>query len=105
MIETNYLQIILKGGIISLGLLLLIIVPACIKGIFYSKNMLSKAAGIWILLWIFCLYPANVDTFTMNYLLVWMCVGICYTKKIRNMPDDFIKQYFKSPSKNFLKTN
>ena len=40
MIETNYLNIILKGGLISLGLLLLIAVPAMIHGIFNSSNLL-----------------------------------------------------------------
>ncbi|HEY1872644.1 MAG TPA: hypothetical protein VGG71_16400, partial [Chitinophagaceae bacterium] len=48
-IETDYLNIILKGGIIGLALLVLMAVPAIIKGLFFSKNMLSKASAIWIL--------------------------------------------------------
>jgi hypothetical protein len=94
MIETDYLNIILKGGIISLGLLLLITIPAIFKGLFYSKNILSKAAGIWILFWVLDLYPATVYTFTFNYLLVWISVGICYSKTIRNMPESTIKEIF-----------
>lgn len=93
-IETGYLQIILKGGLISLILLLLITVPAIFKGIFYSKNMLSKAAGIWILLALLSLYPATVNTFSMRYLLVWISVGICYSNKIRNIPDEVLEEYF-----------
>lgn len=93
-IETDYEQIILKGGIISLGLLILITVPAVFKGLFYSKNILSKAAAIWILLWLLALYPANVTTFYLNYLLVWISIGICYSKEIRNMPEDSVKKYF-----------
>jgi len=89
-IETGYLNIILRGGIISLGLMLLIFIPALIKGLFYSQNLLSKAAGLWILLWIFDLYPTVVDTFTLHYLLVWISVGICYSREIRNMTDDEI---------------
>ena len=88
MIETDYLNIILKGGMVSLALVLLITIPAAIKGIFYSKNILSKAAGIWILFWIMDLYPATVTTFTLNYLIVWICVGICYSRTIRNMPEE-----------------
>ncbi len=90
-IETGYLQLILKGGLIRLGLFLLIMIPAVIIGVFYSKNTLSKAAAIWILIALISLYPATVDTFTLNYLLVWICVGICYSKKIRNLPDNYIK--------------
>jgi hypothetical protein len=90
-IETDYLSIILKGGIISLGLQLLIIIPAIFAGLFRSKNLLSKAAGIWILLYISDMYPAPVTDFTLNYILVWICVGICYSEKIRNLPDSVIK--------------
>ena len=90
-IETGYLQIILKGGLIELLLLLLIFIPAIIMGLFYSKNMLSKAAAIWIIIALISLYPALVVNFTLNYLLVWICVGICYSKKIRNLPNSYIK--------------
>jgi hypothetical protein len=69
-------------------------VPAMFKGLFYSKNILSKAAGIWILLWLTDLYPATINTFTLNYLLVWISVAICYSKTIRNMPDSAIKEIF-----------
>lgn len=92
-IETGYLQIILKGGVISLGLLLLIFLPAVYKGFFKSNNVLSKAAAMWIFLWIVYLYPSGGILFTMNYLLVWISVGICYSDKIRNLSDDTIKKY------------
>ncbi len=90
-IETGYLQLILKGGLISLGLLLLITVPAIINGIFFSKNILSKAAGIWILQFIINLYPQNSVAFNLSYLLVWVSVGICYSKNIRSMSNNAIK--------------
>ncbi len=93
-IETDYLTIILKGGVVSLGLLLLIAVPAILKGLFYSKNILSKACATWILLWMISLYPATVTTFSLNYLLVWISIGICYSKEMRNIPEDVMKKYF-----------
>ena len=92
-IETGYLQMILKGGIMSIALLLLILIPAIFKGLFKSKNILSKAAAIWITLWIIYEYPVIGVGFTMHYLLVWVSVGICYSKKIRNMADSTIKFY------------
>lgn len=95
-IETGYLQIILKGGLISLGLLLLILIPALFKGIFFSKNSLSKAAGIWIFLFLIFSYPAIITTFTMHYLLVWISVGICYSKNIRNIPESTIIRMFQN---------
>ncbi|MEO8764889.1 MAG: hypothetical protein ABI416_11405 [Ginsengibacter sp.] len=93
-IETDYLQIMLKGGAISLGLLFLIAIPAVLLGLFYSDNILSKAAACWILLWFLALFPATVTTFSMNYLLVWISIGICYSKKIRKMPEETVKELF-----------
>jgi hypothetical protein len=90
-IETGYLQTILKGGLISLGLFILIAVPALLKGIFYSRNILSKAAGIWILMALINSYPSTVNTFTLRYLLVWISIGICYSKEIRQMENSYIK--------------
>lgn len=98
MIETDYLMIILKNGSIYLILLLLVLIPAVFKGIFRSQNILSKAAGCWILFWIICLYPANVFGFSLNYLLVWLSVGVCYSSEIRNMPDALLKEYFLNDS-------
>lgn len=91
MIETDYLNIILKGGTVSLGLLLLIAIPAVFKGIFQSENLLSKAAGIWIFLWLLSLYPATVNTFSLNHILVWVSIGICYSREIRNTPESSVK--------------
>jgi hypothetical protein len=93
-IETDYLTIILKGGLVSLGLMLLITLPAIIKGLFHSKNLLSKASAAWIILYLAALYPAPVTTFTLNYLLVWISVGLCYSREIRNMSDDELVEFF-----------
>lgn len=93
-IETDYLSIILKGGLIGFGLLLLITIPAIFKGLFYSRNILSKASSIWILFYLFDLYPAPVTDFTLNYLLVWVSIGICYSKSIRNIPERTLVKIF-----------
>lgn len=95
-IETDYLNMILKGGIINLVLLLLILIPAMINGIFRSKNTLSKAAGFWIFIWLLSTYPATVQVFTLYYMLVWVSVGICYSRTIRNIPDRVLKIYFQT---------
>jgi len=90
-IETDYLNIILKGGIISLGLKLLIAFPAMILGLFKSKNHFSKAAALWILNYLAFLYPSTVTSFTLSYLLLWISIIFCYSKEFREMSDDMIK--------------
>ncbi len=96
-IETGYLNIILKGGLISLILYLGILFPAAILGLFFSKNMLSKAAGIWILISIINLYPASITNFDPNYLLIWISVGIGYSTQVRNLTDRYLADFFKNP--------
>jgi hypothetical protein len=96
MIETDYLNIILKGGVISLWLLFMISIPAIILGLFFSKNLLSKAAALWILIWVLELYPANVNSFSLNHILVWISIGICYSKEIRNLSEKTITETLKA---------
>lgn len=95
-IETGYEQTILKGGLISLGLFLIIAIPGMVKGLFFSNNLLSKAAGIWIFLSLINSYPSTVNAFTLQYLLVWISIGICYSHEIRSIPDEEMKEIFLS---------
>lgn len=98
-IETGYLQIILKGGLISLVLYLLITIPAIFIGLFSSKNILAKASAIWIFLHTLFLYPSYVNMFSFSYLMIWISVGICYSKTIREKSDEEIKDILKYNSK------
>lgn len=95
-IETDYLNMILKGGLIQLGLLLMMLLPAVYKGLFQSKNNLSKAAALWILLWLINTHPSTIQVFSLLYVLVWISVGICYSNTIRNLSERGLVAYFKS---------
>ncbi|GAB2830739.1 hypothetical protein GCM10027043_36030 [Ferruginibacter profundus] len=92
-IETGYLQIILKGGLVHIILFCLIFLPAIFFGFFRSSNILTKAGALYILLCMVYTYPTIVTGFGLFYIWVWLCVGICYSKKIRNMSDEDIKKY------------
>ena len=94
-VETDYLNMILKGGMVNLVLLLLIIVPAIFLGIFHSQNNLTKGFAFWILFWLINTHPSTVQVFTMNYFLVWLGVGVCYSPFIRSIPEETMKTYFK----------
>lgn len=94
-IETGYLQIILNGGIINLILFLLIMIPALVKGLFFSRNLLSKAAAIWIILFLLYLYPGTPTYFSLYYILVWISIGICYSPEVRRLSDKAILRILK----------
>lgn len=96
LVETGYLQIILKGGILKLLLYLLITIPALILGLFYSKNILSKASGFWILISLISLYPTTIESFSLPYFLIWISAGICYSEEIRQLSDKKIQNMLNS---------
>lgn len=91
LIESGYLQMILKGGIVSLGIFLLIALPAAYLGILKSNNILSKASGIIVLLWLIDMFPWGMPAINIRYILVWTCIGICYSQKIRNLTEAEIR--------------
>lgn len=93
-IETGFLQIVLNGGLISLVLLIIISLPAIIKGLFSSKNILSKASAIWIIIFFLYMYPGTPAIFSLNYILVWVSIGICYSSELRNIPENTMKEIF-----------
>lgn len=95
-IETDFLQLIMNGGILNILLLGAIMVPAVILGLFFSKNNLVKTFAIWILLWVLFLYPTNVYSFSLFHISIWLSTGICYSSDIRMLSNSFIKKYFLS---------
>jgi len=91
--ETGYLAMILKGGLIYLLLHLLILVFAVYKGLFRSYNSLIKGAALFILIGILELGPAGCNRATLYSLMTWFCVGMCYNPKIRNLDNKSIKDF------------
>jgi len=81
---------------------MLISIPALVKGIFHSNNLLSKAAGIWILLFYIYAYPGTPTIFSLNYIMVWISIGACYSQPLRDLSDNEILAWFKQvkPAKN-----
>jgi len=95
-IETGYLQVIFRGGIISLFLFALFALPAVFKGYFASKNMLCKAASTWILLFLLYSYPITINWFILSYVIIWISIGICFNKEIRDMTDEEVYKEWNS---------
>ncbi|MDI1323394.1 MAG: hypothetical protein PSV36_11640 [Algoriphagus sp.] len=93
-IETDYLQLILQGGLINLILLLSIILPAVFLGLFYSTNLFCKKAATWIMIWLFFLYPSNGYTVSIFHISMWLMVALCYNKRFRELSDQTIFDYF-----------
>ena len=93
-IENGYLQLMLKGGIIYIVLFLLVLIPAAFYGIFKSSNQFSKACGVMILLWLIDMSIYGLPTFCLHYIIIWICVGVCYQKNIRDKTNEEIQEEF-----------
>lgn len=91
-IESGYLQTILKGGIINLFLFLSIALPAVYLGIIKSNNIISRASGTIVLLWLIDMFPWGMPAMNIRYILVWTCIGICYSKEFRNLTDHEVRK-------------
>lgn len=93
-IENGYLQLLLNGGIVHIVLLLLVLLPSALKGIFMSSNHFVKACGIVIFLRLIDMFFYGMPSLNLAYILVWICVGVCYKTSIRRMTDDEIRSEF-----------
>jgi len=95
-IENGYLQLYLNGGIVYIVLFGLVLLPAVFLGIFRSSNQLTQAAGIVVFLWLIDMAIFGLPRLTLEYILVWICAGICYKTSLRETPDEEISDYFKN---------
>lgn len=92
--ETGFYNLVLKGGYtFAITYILLLLIPA-IKGLFKSKNILTKALGLYIIISLIELFPFGWLMFNLKFFIIWIGVLLCSNKYIRNMSDIEIKQRF-----------
>lgn len=91
LIECGYLQMVLKGGYISVIIFFMIALPAVYLGIFRSNNSLSKACGVLIILWLIDMIPYGIPSFSIRYILVWLAIGVCYSPSARMLTDRYFQ--------------
>lgn len=92
-IETGYLYIILKGGLVSLALFLYLLLYSAYLGFFRSKNMLTKAMASYLVIHVILLVPFGLPAFSIEYVFVWICVMYCQSETWRMKSDTFINGY------------
>lgn len=92
-VETGYLHLILKGGIIYLAIMALLMIPPILLGLFKSKNMYMKMLACFCLIFVIFFNVANSNiSFSIRYFLFLICMWILYNPKYRKMSNnDIIK--------------
>jgi hypothetical protein len=89
-IENGYLQLILKGGWVYLGLLILISINAIYKGLFKSKNYLVKGFAAIIVIYYIDMIGFGVPTLSIKYIMVFIAIAGCNTLWLRECSDEYL---------------
>lgn len=95
-IETGYLYLILKGGIVYLSMFMYILLKAAYTGFFKTKNRLTQGMALYIVAHILFLYPFGVPSFSFEYIILWVCVLFCMSYTWRIKTDSEIIQHLKT---------
>ncbi len=94
-IETGYLQFILKGGLILLFLYVYILLKGAFLGFFRSKNTICKAMSLVLFANVIFLFSGNTLEFSFRQILIWCCVMLCYNASFRNLSEQMLIINFK----------
>lgn len=92
-IECGYFQVILKGGGIMLFLMLLLAIPAVLKGFFTSRNWVVKGFAFIVLGWLLEMLPFGLPAAFPRYVLFWLSIGVCLNPQLLKMTDEEIERY------------
>lgn len=90
--ETSILNIFNYFGVIGIILYFLIFAKASYLGICKSNNLFTSIIGIYIAFRWFFAWIEDFSNFDLNYIFLWILLGICYSPYFRNMSNyDFVK--------------
>lgn len=76
-IETGYLDLILKGGICYLFLMVLTCFIAIYRALFKNGSYVQKGAAFFILVFLCELIPNGTFLFTLRFYLLWYAIFLC----------------------------
>ena len=93
-IETGYLTLILRGGLLYTILYIGILIISFINGYFRSKNLFCKSFAIICLIQIISLYPFGWPEFNFTHFFIWLGVWVSNSAYYRKMNDKQIKINF-----------
>lgn len=92
-IENGYLQLILKGGWVYLGLLILISIRSIYLGLYKSNNIFVKGCACIILLYYLDMVGFGVMEYgSLKFIYIFLSISVCSSRKWRLYSNEYIKQ-------------
>jgi hypothetical protein len=90
-VEVGLLAILLKGGLIAVFINLLILLIAIYLAFFRSKNFYVIGVGYMLFIHTIILFIENLSSFSSYNFIIWIFIGVCLSKEIRNLSNQQIK--------------
>ncbi len=91
--ETSILNIFNYFGLVGVLIYFIIFAKASYTAINKSSNSYIPIIGIYVAFrWLYA-WVEDFSNFDLNYLFIWIFIGICYSPYFRNMNDIDFKQY------------
>ena len=89
--EAGILNVFTWTGIIGVILIFLVFYKASFIAINHSNNIYAKILGLcvafrWVYFWV-----EDYQAFDLNSIIIWMMIGVCFSKSFREMPDIEVK--------------
>lgn len=91
-IETGYLALVLRGGLIYLIPYVLLLAITFYQGYYKSNNIFCKSLGMICFIQILSLYPSGWPDFNYTHFMIWLGVWICNTPYFRELSNHDIKK-------------
>lgn len=89
--ETSILNIFNYFGLIGVFLYFVIFVGASYLAVFKSENIYIPVVGLYVAFrWLFG-WIEDFSNFDLNYMLLWLMIGMCYSSQFRGMTNGDIK--------------
>ncbi|PXY45702.1 hypothetical protein DMB68_00465 [Flavobacterium hydrophilum] len=97
--ESGMLNYIQWGGMIGGLVYFLLFVKASFLGIYRSRNWFCVMLGIWVAFKGLFSFIEDATYFSVSSIFIFFAIGICMSKKIRQLDDLEIKVFFKKTLK------
>lgn len=89
-IETGFLQIVLRIGLLGLLSYLIVVIYTVKNSI--NGNVFIRSASYYIIIYSIQTVYAGVPAFDLGWVLFWILISICNNRKFRDLTDNEIKQ-------------
>lgn len=94
--EVAILNIFTWTGIIGVIFYFIIFYKASDLALNQSNNIFAKSLGLFIAFrWLYS-WVEDINIFSLNYFMLWLMIGLCYSKDFREMTNEQVEKWIQS---------